>query len=386
MVPIKVKEFIFTLNDFKTLGNTITNSLEYVFQKKILFSLPQIVDIVITKKCNLACIFCKKYESGSTSMSLEEFEMVSKQVLPFARKLNICSGGEPFCHSGIIDILKIAKKHKVWVSVVTNGMLLNSNMITEIVQKNLIHSIAFSVDGIKKRTVENLRRNARLPEIIANIELIIQNKMKYYKNIPNISIRYALMRENIEELPEAVAFWGSLKVPKITCNFLSMHDGINKEQSLFFHRDLTEKFFVEALKTKKYFPNLSLSLPPLYNLQSLNLKNNLSKKCAYPWMFAMIDVDGRVFPDYNSWGVIEMGKLIGNGEKFNKIWNNLKYYNLRRTVNNDKVTKAFSYCSVCPIRLGAGSKSLHFGDEIFFENLNSEEKKEFLKNTKRKKI
>lgn len=210
IIPIKGKEITYSLRSLQSFINTIVNSLEYVFQKQFMLSFPQIVDIVITKKCNLACIFCKKYKSSSKSISIDEFKLISYQILPFARKLNICSGGEPFCHTKAIDILRIAKKYKVWISVVTNGMLLTSSTSKKIVQENLIDSLAFSVDGIKKSTVENIRRNACLPKIIENIKLLINNKIKYNRKIPNISIRYALMRRNIEELPEAVAFWGNL--------------------------------------------------------------------------------------------------------------------------------------------------------------------------------
>ena len=69
-----------------------------------------------------------------------------------------------------------------------------------------------------------------------------------------------------------------------------------------------------------------------------------------------------------------MGNLLNEETDFNETWNNQAYLNLRRTVNNDSEKKTYSYCSICPQRIGFGSKSLHFGDELLFENLNQKEK------------
>ena len=367
------KEYIY--NFFKKkAANTILNLIESLFQKTNLISYPQIVDMVITKNCNLNCCFCKKYSSDTLNISLNNFEKIASQLLPKARKLNICSGGEPFIHKNIIDILRISKKYDVWISVVSNGMLLNEHLVNQLVGENLIDSLAFSVDGIIPVTVNKIRNNANFSIIAQNIKYMIEVVKKSKSKRPIISIRYTLMKENIAELPSAISFWGEMGVDTINCNYLSLCNGIEKNQSLYFHQSLTEQIFKEAQRIKHRFKKLSLSTPKLPSKNRLYNKKIRSKKCYFPWMFTMIDADGRIFPGYNSWGAIVAGNMLNDDKSFFDIWNSKVYRNLRKTVNNDSIEKEYNYCSICPVRHKNNSEAWHFGDELFEKYIYSEQK------------
>lgn len=370
MFSLRSKEMVNTLTNYLTTKNTFINLMEIIFQKEKLTSYPQVVDIVVTKRCNLDCCFCKKYQSSSDNLTISQFNEIATKVLPTARKLNICSGGEPFANKELINMLRIAKKHNVWTSVSTNGMLLNEKIINIIINENLIDSLNFSVDGINKRTVEQIRIGSNLNRIFDNIQKFVEIKNEKKLNKPIMSIRYALMLKNIKELPDAVSYWGNIGINRIACNYLSLCNGIEKEQSLYFHNELTEKVFIEAKSRANEYEDLSLILPPIRNNNGYN--NVKPKRCIHPWGFIMIDVDGRVFPGYNSWGAITMGNILSNKKHFRSIWNNKLYRQLRQTVNNDNSEKIFPYCSICPSKLGNGSDSLHFGDNYFLKELDSE--------------
>src|SRR2546422_10959729 len=130
-------------------------------------SLPQNVDIVLTKACNLACTFCKDYETlGAKRVSLENFEKVARQLFPTARWLSICSGGEPYLHKGLEDLLRIARRYKLEAWVLSNGMLLKEDRVRTIVREGLITLHGFSVDGFDAPTVEAIRVGANLPTIL----------------------------------------------------------------------------------------------------------------------------------------------------------------------------------------------------------------------------
>ena len=91
---------------YKMLGflNHLVNRVEERLQCTSLISKPVDIDLVLTKACNFACSFCKDYETpaGSKRISIEEFQTLADQVFPTARRLNICSGGEPYLHNQII--------------------------------------------------------------------------------------------------------------------------------------------------------------------------------------------------------------------------------------------------------------------------------------------
>src|SRR5690348_10195912 len=91
--------------------NKVINRLEVAAHRTRLLSKPVVVDVVLTKACNFACTFCKDYETeGARRISLTNFERMAAQLLPTASRLSICSGGEPYLHTGLEDILRIARK------------------------------------------------------------------------------------------------------------------------------------------------------------------------------------------------------------------------------------------------------------------------------------
>src|SRR5919204_12996 len=72
--------------------NTALNEAEFRLQRPTVRSMPQNVDIVLTKACNLACTFCVDYETpGAKRISLENFARVARQLFPTARLVSICS-------------------------------------------------------------------------------------------------------------------------------------------------------------------------------------------------------------------------------------------------------------------------------------------------------
>ena len=94
--------------------NTALNEVEFRLQRPVVRSMPQNVDIVLTKACNLACTFCVDYETpGAKRISLENFEKVARQLFPTARLVSICSGGEPYLHKGLEDLLRVARRYKL---------------------------------------------------------------------------------------------------------------------------------------------------------------------------------------------------------------------------------------------------------------------------------
>ncbi len=353
----------------KQLVNTAIYAYECQIQKSALNSLPVFLDVVPTKKCNLKCIFCKKYETfGNDHVTIEDFKVLARKLFPKALSVFFFSGGEPYMHKQLAELLRIARQYHVKMNVSSNGMLLKESLIHTIAQEELISQHSFSIDGINASTVEKIRINSDLGVILKNINMLIRIYKEVCKSKPSILIRYALMRSNIEELPEAVQYWGNMGVESLKCGYVSIGNDIDPKESLYFHQELTEQVFKKAQKVAKYYPDLNLQLP--LTIRQEQARKNGSKRCKYPWRFAYIDCAGRVLPCYRSWGVNTMGNIYKKGAEFTKdIWNNSAYQALRRTANDDTVKKQFSYCSVCEVRFGMGNLATHIGDETWFKHL-----------------
>ena len=201
--------------------NRLLNEFEFRLQRRRLRSMPVTIDVVLTKACNLACTFCKDYETeGAQRISLSNFERIAAQLFPTATGLSICSGGEPYLHRGLEEILRIGKRHRLYTWLLSNGMLAKPDRVRPMVREKLISRHGFSVDGYRAATVEALRVNARLEVILENIRHLIRIREEEGQEEPRITIRYALMRSNVEELPDAVRQWGELGVDRLDCDYL----------------------------------------------------------------------------------------------------------------------------------------------------------------------
>jgi radical SAM protein with 4Fe4S-binding SPASM domain len=351
---------------FLKFANKVVNKIEIKLGRTTLISRPTLVDVVITKSCNLACTFCKDYTTpGSQRLSQGNFERAARQLLKTATQMNICSGGEPYLHTGLEDMLRAAKRYGVRTYVLSNGTMLEESRMRAILEERLIDQQGFSVDGIKPETVAKIRINANLDKILANVEMVVRLRKELKAGAPSIVIRYALMRSNIEELPDAVRYWGAHGASGIDCSYLSLANGLDPDLSLFYHQDLYAEVRQQAMEAAQAFPGFQLNLPPTIAEDKKHLSK--PKNCAFPWNVAIVDCNGEIMPCFCSWEALRIGNIYEGPETFGEIWNAERYKKLRATVNNDQGGKLYDYCAVCPVRTGWGAETAHLGDYVWME-------------------
>ena len=349
----------------RLLVDRLVNRAEFALQRSVLRSRPLVVDVVLSKACNLACSFCRDYEHpGADRITLHQMERVAAELFPTARQVNVCSGGEPYLHNGLEHLLRLAQNHGARSWVLSNGMLLERGRLERMLDERLVGSHGFSVDGLRPATVEAIRTGAELPRILANIDLLLRLRDQRRGARPEVVVRYALMRRNLEELPDAVAYWGERGIERLDTGYLNLANGIDRDESLFFHQELMARVFERARHVAQGYPGLTLSLPP--TVAEEQAKQRRPTRCSAPWDFVMIDASGRVLPCYRAFEALHMGQLHDPGSPgFDAIWNGPAYRELRRTVNDDGCRKAYAYCAVCERRRGWGQLDVHLGDETW---------------------
>lgn len=343
------------------ITNKIVNKIEFFLTRMRVVSKPINLDIVLTKRCNLRCVFCKNYETeGQQDISLEDFKLIAQHLFPSASTVSFCSGGEPHLNRDLVPILRICKDYGLYVWLLSNGMPINEDVIRAIVQDGLVSEHGFSIDAATKETLEGIRLGANFKKIINNIERFISLKKSLKKNEPLIHIRYVIMRKNIEELPDAVYLFNKLGVDKITADHISICNDVDEHESLFYHQELTNKIFREIKKAK----NLKIKIA----LPSIDTKNNKILKCARPWYFVMIDTNGNILPCYKSWGYLKMGNISScRGSAFSQLWNSKDYQKLRDTVNDESKIPFYPYCHKCEVRYPHFDLNLLLGQKHFIE-------------------
>ncbi len=331
----------------------VLNLLRYLYEsrtgKGISKAKPLILDIVPTKRCNLNCIFCVKYPTeGQMDMDLATFKNIAKQLFPYAFLVYFCSGGEHFLNKDMVEFLKICKKYNIAVGLVTNGSFLDEKLCRFLIKDTSLYNVGISFDGARKETVESIRRGVDYDKVVESMKTLARIKKQLKKKTPFLTIRCAVMKQNIEEIPELIEKAHEWGMDEVRLEYLVVVNKMSQEDSLFNKKKLAERYFKKAKKLASKY-NIKLILPPKIKKEERN------DPCYIPYRFAMIDTDGTVHFCYRSWNN-PVGNIMEEKD-FGKIWNNEKYVKLRKTVNSKK--PYYRYCEICPAKKGAGYVSFH---------------------------
>lgn len=156
-------------------------TLDYRHSK--LITGPLEIQYDITNKCNFRCLHC--YNASGENLVIKN-ELSDNQALKLAKDLcemkphNLCfCGGEPLLRVDLlISMAKILKANVSNLSMVTNGYLLNENMLNDLINSG-INRIQISLDGNTSFTHEKLRQKKDSFEYALNaLKLCVANKKK----------------------------------------------------------------------------------------------------------------------------------------------------------------------------------------------------------------
>lgn len=162
--------------------------MRYIDIKKILENARK-VNILVNMKCNLNCICCFNESSNNNCLSIDDLRVIT-EILD--DKEFIITGGEPFLHNDLYNIVELFKNKKT--TIVTNGTIINKELLKKIQQYGI--ELQVSIHGFSNQS-ENLIRNIDCDLIKRNIDII----SKYIKK-SNISFNYVANKNNIDEIPE----------------------------------------------------------------------------------------------------------------------------------------------------------------------------------------
>ena len=134
--------------------------------------------IETTTRCNLKCLECaRNVEKGPyLDMKFETFERLD-ELLKKLERVFLFGHGETFLHRDFEKMFKKVKSYGSWVSITTNGTLLDKKRIKFLVDNGL-NEIIFSIDAASKALFEKIRRGAHFDEVIYNIKTFTEYAKK----------------------------------------------------------------------------------------------------------------------------------------------------------------------------------------------------------------
>ncbi len=278
---------------------------------------PSFVHVVLTYACNSRCVMCpytgglreKKAKELGLFMDPDTFRCVVDECTQNNSFLRITAGGEPLLHPDNIELIKYIQIKKVRSGIITNGSVLNDDIIKALLDANCV--IEISVDGADKNTYEQVRKGLDWDKLI----------------------------ENIRRLKHLRTQAGS-KSPIIVSTV--NQKGVNIEMVRQFWEPIADKVIIRKYLTWGVIPNdQSADKTPLLEDQS--------GPCPYLFQRITIDLDGSIrMCNYDILGTISLGNVKTNSIK--DVWNGDRLRGYRKEMMN-RNWHALSLCDKCVDRL-----------------------------------
>lgn len=314
----------------------------------------------LTYRCNLQCPYCYVgSDRNKQELSTQEWFDVIKQI-PFYSFITLV-GGEPLVREDFIPILeKACKKTFGKVNVVSNGLLLDDEIIDAFIKTKMI-LLSVSLDGYGKNHDINRNRDGIFDKIMGNLENLNSRKKR-----PMVDIKTIVLENNLDDLPKLYKMCSDMNFEFLSISFLRNNN--LKQNSILFDSFMPE--FNENYPIQKYFdmehfkevykeleslqknsktlirfsPKFENASNPLEKIeQFFNTNENtpiseIYKPCKFPFSNTFITPEGNIYPCLSQ----KIGNIKENSIK--ELFNKPNYCCFRK---NLKASKVFGACQMC---------------------------------------
>ena len=342
------------------------------------FSEPLIVSLEVTSKCNLRCIMCgfhsihKKDRAEGRHMSMELF----MRAMPFmerAELVPLCGGGEPLLNFRLPEMLRKITDIGVSTTITTNGILLNTDHIREIVDSGLTY-IEVSVDG--SRSYERIR-GVPFNRLEENLKKLAGYKQENRKRTPIIDLSYTAMRDTLMELDDIVRLGSEIGARQIRVQPLQICFEQLLDQNIYQDRERSIRYLKRA-KEKAEFLGMKLIVRRLAYLDDERYgdderANHYLKKynCLEPFNSITILADGKV--QVCCAGITLTKSLNDHGPE--EIWNSDEIKRLRLELIRGEFRQR---CKSCNLIHGSAENQVILQDKVTLSGLLRMERKALL--------
>lgn len=258
-----------------------------------------ILQVMLTKRCNLRCTHCYGNFGNTSSAELEfkEWQRVFLEMKELCEDngfdLTIhFSGGEPLLNKDIFNMIDFCNKKRIKTVLLTNGVLISESIIEKLKAAGL-DSCQISLESYKKEVNDSIRGNGTFEYITEAIK-----EIKYNSKI-RVSAGMAIMKSNFSDFEEfAKVCLEKLGTDKVVFHrFVPMGRGSDNEMITWQQHDL----FLERVKElkKKYGENKIIYTDPLLFCKVSEMKETGKEEmggCSAGFSVLSINCEGEVYP------------------------------------------------------------------------------------------
>ncbi len=200
----------------------------------------------LTYRCNLKCPFC--YITGKRcidELNTQEWFDIINQIPAFSL-ITFCAG-EVLIKKDFIDIYKKASEKFRKVTVISNGLALNEEIIDSFI-KNKLMLLSVSLDAYGKKHDEIRKFPNLWDKVINNLEMF--NSKRNGKQKPMLDIKTCVLENNLDDLPKLYK-----ESQKLNAQFYSL-TFIRKQplrQNSILYDEFGEDFYLKEYPPELYF-------------------------------------------------------------------------------------------------------------------------------------
>ncbi len=261
--------------------------------------------ILVTSNCNSKCIHCSYWKNKKTifldkKIIFKTIIILKKQGL----KSVMVSGGEPFLHPNISEIVSYLNKKKLKIKFATNGICLDE-IKPEVLK--LINDFSISLDSSNKKTYLNIRGINKFDQVISNLK-----KLKRLNK--NIKLSFLIQKQNYKEIPSFLDLCNKLKIKDISFLVPNKQGDFNKNcydnyKEMILSSEEIKEFEVKILpkiklKLRKYGIvsnyklNHLIAIVNYFKCFNNKFKCNpiRSSKCSFPFNNLVLTEEGKIKP------------------------------------------------------------------------------------------
>lgn len=287
-------------------------------------SLPLVVKLSLTHKCNLLCKHCyvsineRHIEELSTKEMLDVIDQIGKLVIPQI----YLYGGEPLLRRDFFILLERIKNYKFWVGINTNATLITKNIAKDLIERFNIKNYVVSLDGDKRE--HNIQRGKNFFDLtIRGIENLLRYKAK-------VTLVMTVTKINWHKIEDVIKIGRQLGVDSVAYSNLIYSGNIDSIDSISL--SFKEKEIVNDMlrniynKYGDFIGGRYVKILKLFDghKNNKNNKNKLNKikidPCGAGIVRVFVRSDGVVGPCNNLWNEVSAENI--REKKFVDIWRN----------------------------------------------------------------
>ena len=303
----------------------------------------QRAQLELSSRCNYKCITCKHgYSECGEDLSSAICDMLIKDVLPNLSVLELQGTGESLLCPRTSDFIRAAADNNTEVTLITNGYLLDDEMIESLVSAGV--QLVVSLDGSNEALYAAHRPVGSFSKVIGNIERLSNIRQASPSTSFSLVVNMVLTKLNRFDIPDMIVLLSKLGVDYLFVSEVRecMPDTKIWESVNLLSESLSSEFKAmiadcESLAKSK---GLGFAFNP-------NVKPNGAQKhvCESPWKHIFISSNGEVSV------CCELGITFGNlhNQNLTEILSSEKLVRFQTDMLNGEYDK---HCLCCCLPWG----------------------------------